>query len=274
MTVIDFNVLECKRLLVHSPTIKRTVKDYEIDYCMSGSRDMYIDSVKHRMTVGDICFRRPGQEVHSNGDYDCFILTLDFTKTVPVEAYSRNAAVKMQTECLDENIVNLPSVLKPINAARIKSIFSSLESQLDFNSDVSKALVKELLYCMNADNCHDYYEKNKQNLTSIDHIARYINQNFASKITLDMLAKEAFLDRSYLVRAFKKRYGCTPIKYLIDVRLTHAKDILLNTNAPIYEIAEECGYNTESFFISQYRSKYGMSPAQHRQFVWNNNDIK
>ncbi len=262
-------------MAVHSPTVKRTVRDYEIDYCISGSRDMYIDNQKFTMSAGDICFRRPNQRVYSTGDYSCFILTLDFTMTVSTKDYSRNSAVKIQPECLDEAIVNIPTVLTPINAARIKNIFSSVEAQIDINSDVTKALIKELLYCMTADYYHVYYEKNKQRLTSIDHIARYINENYSKRITLDTLASEAYLDRSYLVRAFKKRYGCTPIKYLIDVRLTHAKDILLNTNAPVYEIAEECGYNTESFFISQYRSKYGMSPAQHRQFVWENyNKIK
>ena len=233
---------------------------------------MYIDKQKYSMNTGDICFRSPGQEVYSVGDYDCFILTLDFSMTVTTTDYSRNSAVKMQEKCKEEIITNLPVILTPINTARIKSVFASLESQLDITSELTKALVKELLYCMIADYYHDFYEKNKQDMTSVDHIARYINKNFSKKITLENLAKEAFLDRSYLVRAFKKRYGCTPIKYLIDVRLTHAKEILLTTNAPIYEIAEECGYNTESFFISQYKSKYGMSPAQHRQFIWSSNE--
>ncbi len=264
--------MESKRLVVHSPTVKRTVRDYEIDYCISGEREMYVDNQKYNINAGDICFRFPGQEVYSFGDYVCYILTLDFSMTVDTEDYSRNSAVKMQEKCEDEMIANIPTITTPVNTARIKNIFSSVEAQMDNNSEITKVLVKELLHCINADFLHNFYEKNKQNMTAIDHIARYINKNFSKHITLDSLAKEAYLDRSYLVRSFKKKYGCTPIKYLIDVRLTHAKELLLNTNATIYEIAEECGYNSESFFISQYKKKYGMSHATHRQFIWKNNN--
>lgn len=72
------------------------------------------------------------------------------------------------------------------------------------------------------------------------------------------------MDKSYLIRLFKKDFGYTPIEYLIKLRLEHAQYLILNTNLNIGEISRLCGYNTPSFFIEQYKKAYGRTPKNQR----------
>lgn len=269
---MNLTVLECRRFVAASATeiIKRVVKDYEIDFYIKGDREIYVNNERYDIHEGDICFRRPGQEVYSFGDYDCFIVTIDFSGTANPKNYNRNSATVIQPECNSILIKDIPPVITPHNVAKYKSLFYTLESQADLNNDEAiNALVMEILFLVNADLSHRLFEENKLKPTTVESVAQYINQNYSEKITLDYLAKMAYLDRSYLVRAFKKRYGYTPIKYLIEVRLSHAEDLLLNSNMSVSEIACQCGYNNESFFIAQYKKKFSMTPSQHRNHIWN-----
>ena len=57
----------------------------------------------------------------------------------------------------------------------------------------------------------------------------------------------------------------TPIEMLISLRMDKASDLVANTNIKICDIAEICGYNTTSFFISEYKKRFGMTPEVHRK---------
>ena len=56
-----------------------------------------------------------------------------------------------------------------------------------------------------------------------------------------------------VTRQFKKNTGKTPIKALIEMRIEKATDLVANTDIKICDIAAMCGYNTASFFISEYK---------------------
>ena len=87
------NVLQCLTYSAKSyKKNSRLVKDYEIDLYIDGQRDMYIDGKYYKITSGSTVFRKPNQYVESYGDYNCYTLTLDFSKTlsIPQNEYDRN----------------------------------------------------------------------------------------------------------------------------------------------------------------------------------------
>ena len=55
----------------------------------------------------------------------------------------------------------------------------------------------------------------------------YINKNFTEKITLSDIAKNSGVSVSKLCHDFKKKYGKTVFEYIMDLRLTYAKNIFL-----------------------------------------------
>lgn len=265
---MEFHVLECKRLSVPhtAKTVPRTVKDYELDLFIGERRELFVDGAQYEVHEGDICFRKPGQRVYGTGDNHAFLLTLDFSGRGPIANYSRNTAKEIQPLRAQELLDRIPTVLSTTHSEKYKHLFSVLMLQPDCNSTAAKALITEILYRINADIQHLRFKESTPAPTPADQAAQYMQQNFGEEITLETLSKIACLDRSYLVRIFKQRYHETPIRYLIDIRLSNARDLVLETELPISEIAECCGYHNHSFFILQYKKKYGMSPAAHRKY--------
>ena len=118
---------------------------------------------------------------------------------------------------------------------------------------------------MQADLAHKKYHHCKESYHPIDQVKKYLDENYQKDISLHELSRMIHLEKSYLIRSFRKKFDCSPIDYLIRLRLNRARDLLLNTNMTVAEIAFDCGYHTPSFFIAQYKKHYHMTPSQSRK---------
>lgn len=98
-------------------------------------------------------------------------------------------------------------------------------------------------------------------------IKDYIDRNYAEKITLDHLAEQFFINKFYLTRIFKEQFGISVTSYMLQVRITHAKQLLRFTHMSISEIALECGMNDANYFSRMFRKIEGTSPGDFRK-LW------
>lgn len=96
-------------------------------------------------------------------------------------------------------------------------------------------------------------------------ITQYINQNYASPVGLEDLARVAIVSKSTLIHAFKLAFNTTPIKYINMVRLEKAKALLLNTDSSISEISEMVGFQSLHYFSRYFKSHENISPVEYRQ---------
>ena len=96
-------------------------------------------------------------------------------------------------------------------------------------------------------------------------VKHFIDHNYQSKITLDALAENCSLSKYYLGHRFTELYGKSPIAYLNEVRLAAAKDLLLNTNHSIEEIASSTGFSSTSYFSQSFQKNFHTSPQQFRK---------
>ena len=96
-------------------------------------------------------------------------------------------------------------------------------------------------------------------------VKTYINQNFSSKITLELLAERFNCSQSLLIKSFKKEYGTTIMKELMEVRLLKAEEHLRKSRIPLKEIADECGFSDQNYFSKVFASRYGCSPSEFRK---------
>ena len=101
--------------------------------------------------------------------------------------------------------------------------------------------------------------------TFAQQVLKYINEHFTEKITLESLAKQFLTSKSYLGNEFRKEYDISPINYLIDKRLNESIWLLLNTDAPISEVATAVGYDNPYYFIKIFTTRIGMSPNEYRK---------
>lgn len=96
-------------------------------------------------------------------------------------------------------------------------------------------------------------------------VEQYIDEHFMEDITLQTLSDLTYLNKYYLVHAFKNYKGVSPINYLINRRLVEAKHLLATTNYPISKIAASIGFSSQSYFSQVFRKETGMSPNAYRQ---------
>ena len=225
--------------LFHSPhsfSRNRIVKDYEIDIeCIDG-RDYTYNGIKYKLKHGDILVRTPGGVVSSVGSQKTFLLTLDFSREICECVYSRNLPGDIQSKTNNELISNLPDILHPRNPYALLEIYKKLSRMPNLNSDSANALVDELLFLLNADLSHEKYIKTASGNGTVDTIIHYMESHLKEKISLDLLSKISNLEKSYLIRFFKKETGSTPFEVLSTMRLNRASDLLATTNMKVNEI--------------------------------------
>ncbi len=95
--------------------------------------------------------------------------------------------------------------------------------------------------------------------------AEYIHNHYAENITLGMLCELVNLNRTSLNQKFKEQFSFTCMEYLLNYRLKISQELLSNTNMKIHEIAENCGFKYDTYFIKQFTQKLGISPAMYRK---------
>jgi AraC-like DNA-binding protein len=83
--------------------------------------------------------------------------------------------------------------------------------------------------------------------------------------TLDELASEAGTSRSVLAERFQLIVGIAPMQYLTQWRMLLAANLLSGSNAPLIQIAEEVGYQTDTAFSRAFSREYGVPPAKWRR---------
>lgn len=71
--------------------------------------------------------------------------------------------------------------------------------------------------------------------------------------------------RSYLTRIFKETTGITVVQYLTVVRIRQAARLLRETDSPITEIADLCGFGNVTYFEKVFHRIRGMTPRQYRK---------
>lgn len=90
----------------------------------------------------------------------------------------------------------------------------------------------------------------------------YMILHYNEQLTLKNMAQRAFLSEEYFSRLFKKETGKTFTDFLLEIRMNRAYKLLTNGNFNINEIAEMIGIPNASYFSSQFKKCYGMSPRE------------
>ena len=96
-------------------------------------------------------------------------------------------------------------------------------------------------------------------------VRRYIDEHFKESITLDQLAELAHINKYYLVHAFRKTYGTSPINYLISRRIQESRFLLTNSNHSLSQIARILGFSSLSYFSQSFHRAEGVSPMEYRK---------
>lgn len=96
-------------------------------------------------------------------------------------------------------------------------------------------------------------------------IKEYIDAHAGQKLTLDTVAEVFFLSKSQIFRIFKGRYGIPPMQYYIQKKVEAARDLLINTEMRISDIADALAFSDSKHLSKAFLGIYGVLPKDCRK---------
>jgi AraC-like DNA-binding protein len=93
----------------------------------------------------------------------------------------------------------------------------------------------------------------------------YVSKNFQRALSLSEVASRTGFSVSRFSRCFKEAFGMGFSDYLLTLRCDHARRLLETTRLSIGQIAQDCGFQSASYFIQQFKRRVGQTPQSYRQ---------
>lgn len=154
----------------------------------------------------------------------------------------------------DEKLSNILRKMLSINKITKSNELKLLALLYDFISIlIEEANIKELT------------NKNERKLRYIREAITFIEKNYSRKITIQELAKNIGLDRSYLYSVFQTILKKSPQEYLINYRIDKACELMKNNDLNISDISRSVGYNDPLYFSKLFKKIKGLTPTAFRK---------
>ncbi len=136
-------------------------------------------------------------------------------------------------------------ILKPVNYEEFGSCIDQLKISLYNNEVKEKSVVK------------------KERV--ITGITKYMQEHLSEDVSLHILSEEFHLNSQYISQLFKNEIGVNFLTYLTNIRMEHAKKLLLSTSLSIAEVSEQSGYGDYRVFTKVFKKSEGITPSQYRR---------
>lgn len=134
--------------------------------------------------------------------------------------------------------------------------------KLEYTSDILSYFKNILqITCQEARN---YIAKDTD--TTVKKIKGYVEQNFMQEnLSLGQIAEEFHMSPNYICRIFKEKTGNTLTQYIQNLKITHAKKLLVKSDRKIGEISSMLGYSSQYYFSVGFKKITGYSPKEYRR---------
>jgi two-component system, response regulator YesN len=94
----------------------------------------------------------------------------------------------------------------------------------------------------------------------------FLRGHYAEEISINDLAGKFHVNQPYLARIFKRAEGVSPVRYLRDLRINHARKLLAeHPGMEIKEVSALCGYADQGYFSRLFKAVVGLSPQDYRE---------
>ena len=193
-------------------------------------------------------------------------IVISFKPTV-TEWLNNVVGTDIVSDIMQAGVISIPEKRRDYIESLLEKLLFENEGQDPLSPGfVSVALAELMLFITRCKN----YEENVIKEIDVNNritqeVATYIYNHYSERLILEDVAKKFNLSRSYLSKKFKSVTGFGFKEYIINVRIQHACELLLNTNKSITDIAFECGFNDSNYFGDTFRRTKGISPNKYRK---------
>lgn len=251
--------------------------EYEIYLLLRGKRRLFFGNRSYLMEAGTLALI-DSNRIHmtcsvpddSDNHYERIILYLRKEK---VEEYDQSFPELEMGSFLEQH--NGIFVLSPEEQKRTLDMFETVMQELDSQQGKRQTLVdleimRFFVQFWRRNRPANYLideqkSREKGKYATVYAVSDYISAHFQEEITLERLAEEFYVSKSYLSRSFKEVVGFGFKEYVNILRIRLAQEMLEDSNLTISEISEMVGFDTASYFGQVFQKHLAISPSQYRR---------
>ena len=275
------NIFKQFEFLVKSQNIDT---DYDLEsnfyfrFLLSGKGILTLNNTQYEINSGDVIIINPEQkhDILMYDEYEVSAETCALNKKIISEFIY---ALKEK----ENKLLDLPE-LKDENLFTFK--IQHLKSNLKIGDLIYKAITgikdgiapefakeifrQELLYNLFSDEIKKKYSNKLSKIDSsykrelisrIELVIEYLKDNYMQIISVEQLAQISGLSPAHFMRIFKQYKGITPYRYLVNIRLEKARELIITTNNTITSIAFHLGYSSLESFTKAFKGYFNYSPS-------------
>lgn len=241
------------------------VDDYHFVLFLSSTPITRINNIEYSVKKGDMLLIQPWDEVYcvsgknkKYGKYLHIAINKEFFQETAVEAAGKETfAFKRIHGHYSNHLLDLIGEfqLELMNYGETypKMIYS-LPTQIVFQ------LIRDL---------HTEQQNSKEETSwdnpYIDKAILFMQEHYQTSINISDICNFIYLSPYHFKRIFKEHTGRTPHRYLMDIRLEKAKELLVKSRRTIEDIARQCGFVNAGHFAVAFKRDTKLSPSEYRK---------
>ncbi len=225
---------------------------YIFEYVYSGKGYIECEGIKYSVAAGDFYF------LNNNTSHIYY--------SDPDEPYRKiwiNVRGTLITKLLEAYSITSPVVVLPIDARELLEEISGIFSeQCELESKLERTgICLHKIIAMMDKGLH----KEEASIDLPQRLKMYIDNREDFSLTVEQLAEKFHLNSNYTTSVFKRKYGTTPKQYMLERKMTHAKQLLANKNCEIKEIAATLSFSSVYHFSNTFKRLTGQTPSEFRR---------
>ncbi len=241
------------------------VDDYHFDLFFENAPITRINNVEYRVKKGDMLVVQPWEEIcgvpcktNEYGKYLHIAIKKVFFQKISAEITGEKAFAfkrvqgRYSTQLLDL-IGNFQQELMNYGEAYPQMLLS-----------LSTQIVFQLIRDMSAD-YRKVSEKTGKDNPYINEAIRLMQQYYVTNISISDISNLIYLSPCHFKHVFKECTGQTPHRFLMDIRLKKAKELLEGSGDTIEDIAGQCGFVNPGHFAVAFKRSTKLSPSEYRR---------
>lgn len=228
--------------------------DYQIIYVYSGCGYFRINGEYVKIDAGNLILFLPGDPQ----DYYYYLSDNPEVFWAHFSGYECDMLLN-KIGFIDKRVVKIGD--NPVYRILFKKIIREIQLKRVEFLEFTNLNFRELLLTIIRD-----ITKNQSELDeAMENTILYFHSNFSSEISIHNYANSIGLTTNWFIRCFKKQFGISPNRYIINLRISKAKDLLTTSNYYVNEIAEIVGYQNPLYFSRIFKKETGISPNEYRK---------
>ena len=243
-------------------TQDRLLDCFEIElYTSECAGTAYINGTHHKLEKGMIICGKPGQYRHSRLHFKCCYLHL-----------------RVENSELNNLLMQIDDTMSFADYDELAALFYKMTVHSDdgiADSLFLHSYADRILYTLIklSKNRVPNMTVASTHIKTLSDVKKYINNNYSEKLSLNILSEKAVLSPIYFHKLFTEYYGITPSDYIMKIRISAAKHLLITKDYSIARIAADCGFSSQSYFNYSFKKQTGLSPLKYRKKMLSQIDI-